>query len=142
MSKNGGPCRSTEASGRDPAQTWSLEESWQKLDQAIQSAVQVRTGTNELPLHAEVTLQKIIREWDPMRQTQALNNTLRELGLLRLRIAQEYVGLVQDYCPGHRNVSAATRSQRFRLSPSRSERAAGAPSKRPSSNWTRWMPGG
>ena len=73
-------------------------ESWQKLDQAIQAAVQVRTGTNELPLHAEVSLQTVIREWDPARQTQALSNTLRELGLLRLRIAQEYVGLVQDYC--------------------------------------------
>jgi hypothetical protein len=33
-----------------------------------------------------------------VRQTQALNNTLRELGLLRLRIAQEFVGLVEDYC--------------------------------------------
>jgi hypothetical protein len=87
----------TEATGRGLTQTWSLEESRQKLDQAVQSAVQVRTGTNELPLHAEVTLQKMIREWDPMRQTTALNGTLRELALLRLRIAQEYIGLVQDY---------------------------------------------
>jgi len=87
----------TQASGRDAAQTWPLEESWQKLDQAIHAAVQVRTGANELPLHADVSLQKIIREWDPIRQTQALNNTLRDLGLLRLRIAQEYVGLVHDY---------------------------------------------
>jgi hypothetical protein len=88
----------TQATGRDAAQSWPLEESWQKLDQAIHSFVQVRTSTNELPLHAELTLQKMIREWDPMRQTQALSNTLRELGLLRLRISEEYVGLVQDYC--------------------------------------------
>ena len=86
------------ASGRGVAQTWSLEESWQKLDQTVRAAVQVRTGANELPLHADVTLQRIICEWDTVRQTQALNNTLRELGLLRLRIAQEFVGLVQDYC--------------------------------------------
>jgi hypothetical protein len=84
-------------SGRDLAQTWSREESWQKLDQAIHSAVQVRTGANELPLHAELKPQTIIREWDPVRQTQALTDMLRELGLLRLRIAQEYVGLAQDY---------------------------------------------
>jgi hypothetical protein len=32
-----------------------------------------------------------------VRQTQALNSALRALGLLRLRIAQEFVGLVQDY---------------------------------------------
>jgi hypothetical protein len=88
----------TQAGVRYTAQVWPLAESWQKLDQAIHAAVQVRIRTNELPLHAEISLQTMIREWDPMRQTQALNNALRELGLLRLRIAQEYVGLVQDYC--------------------------------------------
>ena len=85
------------SSGRDPTQTWSLEGSWQKLDQAIHSAVQIRTGANELPLHADLNLQTVIREGDPVRQTQALQTTLRELGLLRLRIAEELVGLVQDY---------------------------------------------
>lgn len=87
----------TQATGRDPAQAWPLAESWQKLDQALQATVQVRTGANELPRHADVSLQKIIREWEPVRQTQTLHNTLRDLGLLRLRIAQEYVGLVHDY---------------------------------------------
>ena len=75
-----------------------MAESWQKLDQAIQAAALVRTRTNELPLRAEVSLQTMIREWDPLRQTQALSNTLRELWLLRMHIAQEYAGLVQDYC--------------------------------------------
>ena len=86
-----------QAGGRYAAQAWPPTESWQKLDQAIHAAVQVRISTNELPLHAEVSLQTIIREWDPLRQTQALGNALRELGLLRPRVAQEYVGLLQDY---------------------------------------------
>jgi hypothetical protein len=86
-----------QATGRDLAQAWSLEESWQRLDQAIHSAVQVRTGANELPLHADLKLQTLIREWDSVRQTQALNSTLRELALLQSRIAQEFVGLVQEY---------------------------------------------
>jgi hypothetical protein len=87
----------TSANGRDPAQAWTPEESWQKLNRAIHPAVQVRIGTNEPPLQGEVTLQQVIREWDPGRQAQALNSTMRELELLRLRIAQEYLGLVQDY---------------------------------------------
>jgi hypothetical protein len=87
-----------QASGRRAAPTWPVAESWQKLDQAIHAAVQVRTRTNELPLRSEVSLQTMIREWDPIQQTQALNDTLRELGLVRLRLAQEYTGLVQDYC--------------------------------------------
>ena len=86
-----------QATGRDVAQSWTLEESWHKLDEAIHAPVQVRTGANDLPMHADASLQTVIREWDSVRQTQALNDTLRELGLLRLRIAQEFVGLVQDY---------------------------------------------
>ena len=86
-----------ESHGRTQAQSWSLEESRQKLDEALLSAVQVRTGANELPLHAEVSLQTVIREWDPARQTQALDAALRELGLLRLRVAHEYAGLAHDY---------------------------------------------
>jgi hypothetical protein len=86
-----------QATGRDVAQSWTLEESWHKLDEAIHSPVQVRTSANELPLHADASLQTVVREWDSVRQTQALGSTLRELGLLRLRVAQEFVGLVQDY---------------------------------------------
>ena len=86
-----------QATGRDITPAWTREESWQKLTQTIQSAAQLRFGTNELPVHAEVPLQAIIRDWDSPRQSQALNDTLRELALLRLRIDQEFVGLVQDY---------------------------------------------
>ncbi len=88
----------TSTNGRDPAQAWTPEESWQKLSEAIRAAMPVRTRTNEVPARVEVPLQKVIREWDPGRQAQALNYTLRELGLLYPRISQEYVGLVQDYC--------------------------------------------
>jgi hypothetical protein len=87
----------TQAGGRRAVPTWPVTESWQKLDQAIHAAAQIRTSNNELPLRAEVSLQTMIRDWDFTRQTQALGNTLRELGLLRMHIAQEYTGLVQDY---------------------------------------------
>ena len=86
-----------QAMGRDIQQPWSLEESWQKLNQTIHAAVLVRTGTNELPVRAEISLQTIIHEWDSARQTQALQNTLRELQLLRRRMDQDFVGLLQDY---------------------------------------------
>ncbi len=86
-----------QANGRFAGQAWTLAESWQKLNQATHAAVEVRTETNQLPLHAEVSLQTVMREWELPRQIQALSNTLRELALLRLRIAQEHVSLVQDY---------------------------------------------
>jgi hypothetical protein len=84
--------------GRELAQTWAPEESWQKLDELVRSAVQIRIGTNELPLHAEVALQTIIRDWPQARQTQALETKLQELQMLRPRLAQEVIPLVDGYC--------------------------------------------
>lgn len=44
--------------GRRLDQTWATETSLQKLEQAIRAPVDVRTSTNELPLHAEARLQE------------------------------------------------------------------------------------
>ena len=84
-------------SGRDLAQTWSEEESRQKLAQMLNSPVEVRTSANELPLHTEVTLQTIIRDWEPVARNQALQDKVRELEMLRLRVASDLVGLVDEY---------------------------------------------
>jgi hypothetical protein len=84
--------------GRELAQSWSLEESSQKLDEAVRSSVQIRIGTNELPLHGEIALQSVIRDWEPSRQIPALENKLFELQMLRPRLAQELIPLANDYC--------------------------------------------
>jgi hypothetical protein len=89
--------RVVEFTGRDLAQTWSLEESWHRLDAVIHSPVQVHLETNTLPLRAEVSFQMIIREWEPVRQTVVLQNKARELEVLRMRMAQELVALVDEY---------------------------------------------
>ncbi len=83
--------------GRDLAQTWPPEESWQKLDQLVRSPVQVRVGTNEMPLVADVRLQTMIRQWDGPRQTQALQAKLQELQQLRLRLARDIIPLADAY---------------------------------------------
>ena len=84
--------------GRELAQTWSIEESWQKLDEIIRSAVEVRLVTNDLPLHVQVPLQTMLREWSPPRQTEAFEAKLRELQAVRLRVAPEFVPLLDEYC--------------------------------------------
>jgi hypothetical protein len=86
-----------EFTGRDLDQTWPREESWRKLDELIRSEVQVRFGTNDLPMHTEVPLQSIVGSWDYSRQTQALQAKLHELEMLRPRIAKEFVPLVDQY---------------------------------------------
>lgn len=83
--------------GRDIAQTWPLEESWQKLEQTIRSPVQIRALSSDLPLHGDITLQTIIREWDPARQTQALRSKLGQLDSLRFQAAPQLIGVIDDY---------------------------------------------
>jgi hypothetical protein len=83
--------------GRELVQTWSAEESWNKLDEIIRSSVEVRSGTNELPMRAAVSLQTIIREWDRDRQTPALQTKLSELAMLRLRLSPDLIPLVDQY---------------------------------------------
>jgi hypothetical protein len=82
---------------RDVAQYWPPDESWQKLDETLRPAVQVRTSTNEIPLRADVPLQTIVREWDTPRQTQALKSELNELEVLRYRLAPQFVGIADNY---------------------------------------------
>lgn len=84
--------------GRELGETWSPDESWVKLDDMVRSAVQVRTSTNQMPLHAEVKLQTVLREWDRPHQEMALRNKLAELRMLRLRLAPELVPLADQYC--------------------------------------------
>lgn len=83
--------------GRALAQTWSAEESWYKLDELVRSAVQVRTGTNEMPLHTEVRLQTIVSEWDRAQQDPALRQKEAELQMVRLRLAPDLASIADEY---------------------------------------------
>jgi hypothetical protein len=86
-----------EFSGRDLTQTWTVDESWKKLDGVLRAPIEVRTRVGDLPMRAEVTLQTIIREWDVQQQTQFLANKMTELDTARLRISQDLILLVDDY---------------------------------------------
>jgi hypothetical protein len=86
-----------QTAGRGLAPVWPAEESWQKLDQTIRSPAPVQAGATEPAMRAEVTLQTMIREWDRARQEQALTGKLRELALLRPRVAPELAVLAEEY---------------------------------------------
>ncbi len=79
-------------------QTWTSQESWEKLDQTIRVPMPSREGITDQTPAAAVTLQTIIQKWDRTRQTYVLTRKLRELQLLRSRVAPELVVLVQEYC--------------------------------------------
>jgi hypothetical protein len=86
-----------EFTGRSLDQTWAKETSLQKLDQALRASIQVRTVTNELPLHAEAVLQNVVRDWDPATQGPILQGKIGELGLLYFNASPEIAPLVEGY---------------------------------------------
>jgi hypothetical protein len=83
--------------GRDPAQTWTLEESWRKLNEIVQAPVQLRSSTDDLPAPGHVSIETVVLEWSPALQREVLNNKIFQLKMARLRIAHEFAPLVDDY---------------------------------------------
>ncbi len=83
--------------GRDASQTWSPEESWNKLDETLRAPVLVRQAKSDLPRRAEVPLSTVIRDWEVLRQTQVLRERLSSLDFLRQRVADDLVALVDEY---------------------------------------------
>jgi hypothetical protein len=83
--------------GRDLTETWTPAESWNKFEEILRSRVEVRASENDLPLHAEVSLQTIVREWERARQVEALQRKLNDLNLARLRVVPDLVPLLDDY---------------------------------------------
>ena len=101
--------------GRDLTQTWPSAESWDKLDEILRPAVEVRTAMNELPLRTQLNLQAIIREWDFSQQAGVLSQKIQQLFVLRVRVSQDLVSLVDDY----RQVLDAYMKQRAKSSTGR-----------------------
>jgi len=83
--------------GRDLDRLLTPGESWRELDQILRTFVEVCCVVNELFDCADVTLQFILREWDPVQQTPALQARLRDLEVTRLRSAPELAGLITEY---------------------------------------------
>lgn len=83
--------------GRDLAQTWSAEVSGEKLAEALRVPVQLRSGANTLPQLGDVNLQTVIREWEAPQQTGVVQEKIQQLTLLRQRVADSFVTLVDEY---------------------------------------------
>lgn len=80
-----------------PGPTWTPAVSRIKLDQILSVAVDFRTSSNALPVHAEVSLQDVIRSFDSARQTAILQTKLRDLELAQFRMAPLLAALTAGY---------------------------------------------
>jgi hypothetical protein len=82
---------------RDPGPQWTPAVSRDKLDEILSLPVEMRPASNALPVHAEISLQAVIRNFDSARQTAILQTKLRDLELAQFRMAPQLAVLTDDY---------------------------------------------
>ena len=80
-----------------PGPRWTPAVSREKLDEILSVPVEVWTSSNALPVRAEVSLQAIIRNFEPPRQTAILQIKLRDIQLAQLRMAAPLAALTDEY---------------------------------------------
>ncbi len=80
-----------------PGPQWTLAVSRDKLDDILAVPVEIRSASNAMPSHAEISLQSAIQNFEPPRQTAILQTKLRDLDLVQLRIAPQLANVSNDY---------------------------------------------
>ncbi len=82
---------------RDPGPAWTLAVSRARLDEILSVAVEMRTASNSLPAHADISFQAVIRNFDRSQQAAILQVKLRDLELSQLRMATPFAVLADGY---------------------------------------------
>jgi len=86
----------TDFSGRDLLHLMTPEESWRQLNAVFQFPVNVQIGEGP-PMRTEISFQTIIRGWSRAQQLDLIKKKVWELDILRMRIAPEFIPLVDGY---------------------------------------------
>jgi hypothetical protein len=86
----------TDFSGRDLLHLLTPEESWSQLNALFQFPIEVQIGAAPA-MRTDISFQTIIRGWSRTRQLQMVKKKLWELDMLRLRVAPDFIPLVDGY---------------------------------------------
>ena len=87
----------THISERDALSVWPVSTTFTQLDDLLSTPVEVRTSANDLPIHTQVKLQRILAEWESAKQVVVLEQKLNQFEILRRRAAAELSGIISDY---------------------------------------------
>jgi hypothetical protein len=82
---------------REPGPRWTTAVSRDKLDAILSVPVDIRTASNALPTHAEITLQVALQNFEPARQVEIIETKLRDLDLIQLRLAPPLAAVADGY---------------------------------------------
>jgi hypothetical protein len=87
----------TSFSGRDPMSVWPMETTLAQLGDILATSVQVRAAPRDLPIHTQVTLQRVIVEWEFSKQYPVLLLKVQRLRAIHLRCAPDALELLDGY---------------------------------------------
>ena len=87
----------THFTGQDPTQAWAMPVALQKLDETLHPPVLVSASRKDMPQRSRMSAQKIINEWDYLRQRIVLKGVTAQLFSVRLKSPPELVALVEEY---------------------------------------------
>ncbi len=76
---------------------WTPAVSREKLDEILSVPVEIWTASNALPARTEVSLQAVIRNFEPSRRTAILETKLHDLQLAQFRMAAPLAALTDAY---------------------------------------------
>jgi len=96
---------------RDTGPQWTPAVSRDRFNEILSVPVEYRAASNDLPAHAEISLQAVIRNFDSARQTAILQTKLRDLELSQLRLGTPFAALSGQYCRARR-LSGRTQHRR------------------------------
>jgi len=85
-------------SAREAGPPWTSGASRDRLDEILSVPVEMRATSNDLPSHAEISLQAVILNFDPDQQEPILQARLRDLELAQFRMAAPLDALAGAYC--------------------------------------------
>jgi hypothetical protein len=111
-----------------PGPRWTPAVSREKLDEILSVPVAVWTASNTLPARTDVSLQAVIRNFEPERQTAILQTKLRDLELAQLRMAAPLAAITDEYrlaIAGYLGQKPAPRALPWRKHPPPQKTSAG-----------------
>jgi hypothetical protein len=76
---------------------WTADTSGAKLDEILSVPVDYRSASNNLPVHAETSLQDAIRNFDSENRVSLLQIKARDLQIAELRMSPQFAELTAQY---------------------------------------------
>jgi hypothetical protein len=82
---------------RNSGALWTFAVSRDRLDVILSVPAEFRVASNSLPVHTEVSLQAVVRNFDPDRQKDILQTKLRDLELAQFHVAPQFAAVTAGY---------------------------------------------